>query len=129
MNIRRFRLLACGIVLFIIVIGFAATALAQPSLQWHTDNVYYDTQGRLTIEGYFYNNGSRTVTWVNRLDVTVNFRQQNTAWWEQATATFYDLNVYLNPGASIQWTLRIYNVNRSDFDYWDVRWNANYQYQ
>lgn len=125
---KNLRLFACT-TLVCIIIGFASMAMAAPSLQWHTDSVYYDPQGRLIIEGYFYNNGTRTVIGVNRFDVSVWFRQQNTNWWEQAAASYYDLNVYLNPGQSVRWTFRILDVSYSYFDYWNIRWNVNYQYQ
>ncbi|MDR7866994.1 MAG: hypothetical protein RIN56_09230 [Sporomusaceae bacterium] len=118
----------CGLLLVLLLMAFAPPAMASPSLSWHTDTVYYDSQNRIVIEGYFFNNGSRTVTWVNRFDVQVHFRQAATDWWRHASASYYDLNVYLNPGDSLRWTFRITNVGYSYFDYWNVKWNVNYQY-
>lgn len=129
MNSTRVRLLICLLLLCGLLAGFASTALAAPSLQWQTDQVYYDSQGRLIIEGYFYNNGTRTITWINWQKVNVYFRQSNTDWWLQAAATFSNLNVTLDPGDSIHWTFRITNVAYTDFDYWNVKWNVNYHYQ
>jgi hypothetical protein len=126
---RRLPVFFCGLLLVLLLMGFSTPAIAAPSLSWHTDTVYYDSHGRIVIEGYFYNNGSRTVTWVNRFDVQVYFRQAGTDWWRQAAASYYDLNVYLNPSDSLRWTFRITNVSYSYFDYWNVRWNVNYQYQ
>ncbi|MDD4599886.1 MAG: hypothetical protein PHQ46_02320 [Negativicutes bacterium] len=129
MNKIPFRLLICLIVLCGLLAGFSSTALAAPSLHWQTDQVYYDNDGRLIIEGYFYNNGTRTITWINWQAVKVYFRQQNTGWWLQAAATFNDLNVTLYPGDSIHWTFRITNASLVYFDYWNVKWDANYQYK
>jgi hypothetical protein len=125
----RLRLFVCGLLLWVMVIGFAATAAAAPSLTWQTDRVYYDSSGRIVIEGYFYNNGSQTVNWVNWFDVQVYFRQANTNWWQQASATFRDVNVYLEPGDSVRWTFRIHGVDYAYFDYWNVKWNVNYNYR
>lgn len=111
------------------IFGFASTAMAAPSLQWHTDRVYYDSQEAVVVEGYFLNNGTRTITWLNWDNVKVYFRQQNTGWWLQAEATYRDLNVYLNPGDSIRWTFRITDAGYSYFDYYNVKWNLNYQYE
>ncbi|HWQ60881.1 MAG TPA: hypothetical protein VN521_01135 [Negativicutes bacterium] len=129
MSKRCFPAILCGLLLLIVIVGFSATALASPSLSWQTETVYYDNQGRIVIEGYFYNNGTYAVTWVNRFDVQVYFRQANTDWWSQAAASFYDLDVALNPGDTLRWTFRIYNVSYAYFDYWNVRWNVNYQYR
>ena len=126
---RRLPIIVCSMVLLLVIVGFSAQAQAAPSLFWQTDTVYYDNDGRLVIEGYFSNNGTQPITWVNRLDVQVFFRQANTDWWLQAAASFYDLNVYLNPGDSLRWTFRIYNVTYANFAYWNVRWNVNYQYR
>lgn len=125
----RFRLLICFIIMCGLMIGLASTAFAAPSLQWHTEQVYYDSQGRLIIEGYFYNNGTRVITWVNWQTMDVYFRQQNTGWWLQARGVFNDLNLTLYPGESIRWTFRITDVNYTYFDYWNVKWNVNYQYR
>jgi len=122
------RLLVCGILLAILMIGLASTAMAAPQLQWNTDRVYYDNQGRLVIEGYFENTGSQTITWVNWMEIWVNFRQANTNWWLQASATARGLNVTLNPGDTLRWTFRIQGVDRAYFDYWNVKWNVNYNY-
>ena len=129
MNNIRMRFLVCFILLCVLLAGFSAVALAAPSLQWQTEQVYYDSQGRLIIEGYFFNNGSRTITWVNSQAMTVYFRQYNTSWWLQASATFNDLDVTLAPGDSVHWTFRITNVNYAYFDYWNVKWNVNYNYE
>lgn len=124
---RAPALVFCGLIVAL-VFAFAAPAMAAPSLTWQTETVYYDSQGRLIIEGYFFNNGTRTVNWVNRFDVQVNFRRGNSDWWQQAAANYYDLNVFLNPGDSVRWTFRILNAGYSQFDYWNVRWSVNYQY-
>lgn len=129
MNNTRVRLLICFLLLCGLLAGFASTALAAPSLHWQTEQVYYDSHERLIIEGYFYNNGTQAITWINWQELKVYFRQHNTRWWLQAAATFNDLNVTLYPGDSIHWTFRITNVNKVYFDFWDVKWNVNYQYR
>lgn len=126
---RRLRILTCGTLLVLLLVGFTAAALAAPQLTWHTDSVYYDSQGRIVIEGYFYNSGTRTITWVNRHDLQVWFRQNHTNWWHHASASFYDLNIQLHPGDSVRWTFRIYNVEYAYFNYWNVKWNVNYNYR
>jgi len=126
--VNRVFILTCLLVC-LMAFGSMSTAMAQPSLQWHTDSVYYDTQGRIVIEGYFFNNGTRTITWVNWDNVKVYFRQKNTGWWLQAETTYRDLNIYLNPNESTRWTFRITDVGYTYFDFYDVRWNVNYQYE
>jgi hypothetical protein len=122
------RLLACGLLLCILVICLASTAMAAPQLQWNSERVYYDSQGRLVIEGYFENTGSRTITWVNWKEIQVYFRQTNTNWWLQTSSTARDLNLALDPGEAVRWTLRIRGVDSANFDYWNVKWNVNYNY-
>ena len=122
------KLIAC-LLCIALVLGIASVAMASPHLAWQTERVYYDNHGRIVVEGYFYNNGTRTVTWVNRHDLQVYFRQVNTNWWHHASASYYDLSVYLAPGDSIRWTFRITNVEYAYFDYWHVKWNVNYNYR
>lgn len=122
------RLLMLGILLVVLSFACMSTAMAAPSLHWESESVYYDDQGRIVIEGYFYNNGTNTVTWVNWHQVNVYFKQQNTDWWLHASATFRDLNLYLYPGDSVRWTFRIYNVDYAYFDYCRVTWDVNYNY-
>ncbi|MEG6584249.1 hypothetical protein [Dendrosporobacter sp. 1207_IL3150] len=125
---NKLRLLVC-LTLICLLAGFTSTALAAPSLQWYTDQVYYDNLGRLIIDGYFYNSGTRIIKWVNWLEMNIYVRQHSTRWWLQESATFRDLNVTLYPGESIRWKFRIHNVDYAYFDYWDVKWRVNYQYQ
>jgi hypothetical protein len=113
----------------ILLIGFASTAMAAASLQWNTDRVYYDSTNVIVIEGYFYNNGTRNITWVNWHNVKVYFKQSNTNWWLQAGTTYRDLNINLAPGDSIRWTFRITGVNYNYYDYYDVKWTVNYNYE
>ncbi|MDR3560279.1 MAG: hypothetical protein P4N59_02395 [Negativicutes bacterium] len=126
---KHIRLLVCGFLFCCMAIGLTGSVMAAPSLQWQSERVYYDSTGSIVIEGYFYNNGSRTVTWVNWFEVNVYFRQNNTNWWRQASATFGGQDLRLDPGESRRWTFRITNVDRAYFDYWDVKWNVNYQYE
>lgn len=128
MNNRRLRLLACGILLVAVSLAWGSAAIAAPSLQWNSDSVYFDNRGILYIEGYFYNNGTHTITWVNWHQVDVYFRQNNTNWWHHTAATFRDINLYLYPGESKRWTFRIHNVDPAYFDFWRVTWNVNYNY-
>lgn len=129
MKLKTVKIIACLFLTAALLAGFAATALAAPSLQWQTDRVYYDNSGRVVLEGYFYNNGTQVINWVNWHTVKVFFRQANTGWWQAASATFYDLDLYLYPGDTVRWTFRIYDVNYHYFDYWRVTWNVNYNYK
>jgi hypothetical protein len=122
------RLLACGLLFCMLMISLAPAAIASPQLHWNTDRVYYDSQGRIIIEGYFENTGTQTITWINWMEIWVYFRQANTNWWLQASATARDLNVTLDPGDTVRWTFRISNAGHSYFDYWNVKWNVNYKY-
>jgi hypothetical protein len=125
----RNKVIACLVLTALLVLGIASTAMAAPGLQWQTDRVYYDGSGRMIIEGYFYNNGTRVINWVNWHNVKVYFRRYDSDWWLAAGATFYDLNLHLYPGDSVRWTFRIYDVERYHFDYWQVKWNVNYNYK
>jgi hypothetical protein len=116
------------VLLCLVMIGFSSTALAAPSLQWHSDYVYYDSNGLLVVEGYFFNAGTNTVTWVNWLELEVYFKGRYTQWWLQAKVTYENLNVYLYPGDTARWTFRITNVDFTYFDYWNVTGNVNYHY-
>ena len=127
-SVKTFRVAAC-VLLCCLVLGFVSTALVAPALQWHTDRLYYDNLNRIVIEGYFYNSGTRTITWVNWYDAKVYFRQHNTGWWLQAEGMYHDLPIYLEPGDSIRWKFRITDAGYSYFDYYDVQWNVNYQYR
>ncbi len=125
-NIRK--LIAAGLLFCILMIGFSAGAQAAPSLKWNTDAVHYDDQGRLVVEGYFYNDGTRVVSWVKSHHIQVYFRTRSTAWRLQVETTFSGLNVYLRPGESSRWTLRITNVDIADYEYWYINWQVEYEY-
>lgn len=129
MKTTCFRVIIVGILLCVMFVSFASTAFAAPSLQWQSDQVYYDSQGRLVIEGYYYNNGTRTITWVNWQVLKIYFRGNFTSWWLQAEATFENLDIQLLPGDSVRWKFRILNVDMVNFDYWNVIGNVNYNYQ
>ncbi len=122
------RLAIMGILVFIFIIGFTPTVYAAPSLKWCVDSVYYDNQGNLAVSGYFYNDGTHTVTWVNYINIQVYFRTVGTNWWLKAKTSFTDLNVYIRPGEISRWILRISGVDYSYFDYWFVDWQADYTY-
>lgn len=126
MKITRIQVLACFIVLCSLLVSFSPPALAAPNLQWQTDRVYYDNHGLLTIEGYFYNAGTSTITWVHWQKMSVYFRKAYTSWWLQAASMFHNINITLTPGDKIHWTFRIANVNYTEFDQWDVQWVVNY---
>lgn len=129
MKFSKTKVVACFLLTAMMAVGLAATAWAAPGLQWHTDRVYYDDSGRIIVDGYFYNNGSRIIDWVNWHTVKVYFRQANSDWWLAASTTFYDLNLYLYPGDSVRWKFRISNVDYYRFDYWQVNWNVNYNFK
>lgn len=122
------RVLIALCMVCILLVGSASAVMAAASLEWNTERVYYEAADKLIIQGYFYNNGTRTINWVNWHDVKVYFKQQDTNWWLQAGATYRNLNVNLAPGESVRWTFRITGVTYNYFDYYDVKWTVNYQY-
>jgi hypothetical protein len=117
-----------GILVFILIIGISSIVYAAPSLKWSTDTVYYNSQGILIVEGYFYNDGTRTVNWVNKLTLQVYFRTVTTDWWLKANSLFENLNVYVRPGEISRWTLQISDVDYTFFDYWNVGGHIEYTY-
>ena len=123
------RIVICMLLFAAVFAGIGSSTEAAANLQWQTEAVYYDDSGRIIIEGYFYNNGSVTVTWVNWFSAKVYFRNADSSWWLAAGANFYDFNLLLFPGESKRWTFRIYNVNYYHFDQWRVNWNVNYNTQ
>jgi hypothetical protein len=114
---------------FVMSIGLPMTAMAAPSVQWQTESVYYDNSGQLVMEGYFYNNGTATITGINWIHFQVYFRGEYSNWWLQAETVFENVNVFLFPGSTMRWRFNIYNVSYQLFDYWNVQYNANYNYQ
>lgn len=122
-------MLICGILTCLIVWAYMPAAMAATGLNWTTDSVYFDYDNRLVIEGCFYNNSDRIITWVNWHELKVFFKQYNTRWWHHATGVFDNLDVFLYPGDSVRWTFRIYNVDYAYFENWRVDWNSNYNYK
>lgn len=125
---KTLRILLIGFVLSMMIIGVAAAVYATPSIQWNTENIYYDSSGTLVIDGYFFNNGTRTIHWVDSHKVRVYFRTRNQDWWLQAETIFFDLNVNIRPGEASHWTLKITNVDYEYFEYWLVEWETNFRY-
>lgn len=125
----RVRLVVCGIMLLVISAVCMSTAMAAPSLDWRTESVYFDRAGNLILDGYYYNNGSNIVWWVNWQKINVYFKQPNSVWWHHATGLFRDMNLYLRPGESKRYTLRIRNVNYAHFQFWRTDGDINYQYK
>ncbi len=122
------RILLISLVLSVMIIGVAVAAHANPSIQWHTENVYYDSPGKLIIEGYFYNNGTRPIYWIDSHRVQVYFRTHDQEWWLQVETIFYDFNLTIRPGEASYWRLQINDVDYQDFEYWLVHWETNFRY-
>lgn len=125
---KTVRILLIGLIFGVLMIGVATAVHAVPSIQWRTENVYYDDAGDLIIEGFFYNNGSRTVQWINNHKVQVFFRTRKHEWWLQAEAVFYDLNVNIRPGETSYWSLKITGVDVTYYEYWLVLWETDFRY-
>ena len=123
------RIIVCLLLVFGVFAGIGAGAEAAASLHWQTQAVYYDDAGRIVIEGYFYNNGTVPIVWVNWFAVKVFFRNADSNWWLATTANFNGLNLQLYPGDSRHWTFYIYNARQYRFDYWQVNWSVNYNTQ
>lgn len=122
------RIILC-IVMCLLFCSMVSTALAAPSIEWNTDRVYFENQDTLVIEGFFYNKGTNTIKWVNWHNIKVYFKQTHSNWWLAADGNFTNLNVYLEPGDSVNWTFRITNVGYCQYDYYNVKWKANYNYE
>ena len=129
------RLVTIALLAFIMVMILPMAVMAAPaapgvpSLQWQTERVYYDYAGQLVIEGYFFNNGTAIVNGINWMYFQVYFKGQYTNWWLQTEATFKDIDVFIFPGKVIRWQFNIINVDYQPFDYWNVRYDVNYNYQ
>lgn len=125
---RYKRIIICLTLISVLVIGYCSTALAAPILDWRTTAVFYDGD-QLIIRGYFINYGTRTIDRVNSINLKVFFRQNGTDWWLASSATWYNLDVYLEPGESSgYYNLRINNPNHYRFDYWTVNGSVNYHF-
>lgn len=111
------------------VVGLPMAAMAAPSLVWQTERVYYDHAGQLVIEGYFFNNGTAIVNGINWMYFRVYFMGQYTNWWLQAEVTFRDIDVVIFPGKGVRWQFNITNVDYQPFDYWNITYDVNYNYQ
>ena len=113
----------------VMLMGLSMAVMADPSLQWQTERVYYDSLGQLVLEGYFFNNGTTTVNGINWMYFQVFFKGQYSKWWLQTEATFKNIDVYLFPGRTMDWQFNITNVDYQLFDYWNVLYEVNYNYQ
>lgn len=122
------RLITIAVLVLMMVAGLPMAAMADASLQWQIERVYYDYSGQLVVEGYFFNNGTATVNGINWMYFQVYFKGQYTNWWLQTEATFRNVDVYLFPGQGIRWQFNITNVEYQPFDYWNVRYDVNYNY-
>lgn len=120
------RLAIVGILVLVLIFGITSSIYAAPSLKWSTDSVYYDNSGNLVVTGYFFNDGTRIVLRVNYINIQVYFRNIAANWWLKAKTSFRDLNVYIRPGETSRWTLRITDVDYSYCDYWYVDWQVDY---
>ncbi len=126
------RLITIALLALIMIIGLPMVVIAAPGvpgLMWQTERVYYDYAGQLVIEGYFFNNGTAMINGINWMYFQVYFKGQYTNWWLQAEATFKDIDVYLFPGKGTRWQFAIMNVDYQPFDYWNIRYDLNYNYQ
>jgi hypothetical protein len=124
---KKLKGIICLVVIVLTLVSCTASALAAPHLEWCTTAVYYDG-GHLIIKGYFYNSGTRIIDHVNWLNLKVYFRQYDSDWWQAAGGSWYDFNVYLYPGDSSYYTLRIINPPYYPFNYWKVDGSVNYHY-
>jgi hypothetical protein len=125
----RLRFVIVAVLALMMIIAIPMAAVAAPSLEWQTERVYYDLSDQLVIEGYFFNNGTATINWVNWMRFQVFFRRQYSDWWLQAEATFEKIDVFLPPGDAIRWQFNITDVDYQRFDYWNVRYSVNFNYQ
>ena len=125
MKFNRCKALTCLALVVLFIVSSSAIALAAPHLEWCTTAVYYD-DGQLIIKGYFYNNGTRSIDRVNELKLQILFRQNGGDWWVASSGYWYDFDIYLDPGDSRYYNLRIKNPNYYRFDHWKVLGNVNY---
>ena len=125
MKFNKFKLLICLTLVIVFIVSYSTTAFAAPHLEWCTTAVYYD-DGQLVIKGYFNNNGSTTIDRINSIRLQVYFQRNGSNWWLASIGNWYDLDVYLDPGDSHYFNLRITNPNYYNFDTWRVVGNFNY---
>jgi hypothetical protein len=123
---KKLVLLACASMIALLVIGFAATASAGASIQWYTSGVYYDGSGRLTITGYFKNEGTVIIDKINWLTLNVNLQRSDGTWWLAYSDTWHNIDIVLQPGQTYPCNLQSGETRQFRFQGYRVNGTINY---
>lgn len=117
------------LVLLLFSIFLSPVVLAsKPDLEYIPKEVYFAEDGRLYIQGYFINNGDRPIAHLNKIDFKVDVKNKGEEYQRIAVFSVRDQDVQLQPGETVNWYFWTRNAEFRQFDYWYVRWHAQWQY-
>lgn len=117
----------------LMLITFTASVSAQHSLQFNATRVYWDSDYRLAIEGFFKNTGTDTITGITHFDLTLYYEHRYTGEYLPLGEGFWDHNpelarVKLSPDQTSRWTFYLKTNKMPNFVYWKYRWYSEYTY-
>lgn len=126
--------IAVSVLICCILLLICSTVFAQPNINFTATNSYWVEPGKLAVEGYFYNNGTKTITGITYFELTIYYYNQYEGkylWLGKGSwSNNYDLlNVYLYPGETSNWTFYINTPTYPGFEHWRYEWYAKYNFQ
>jgi hypothetical protein len=125
----KVKLLAGILLAMIMIISLNQAVEASNNLGWKTTRVYFDNNDRLVVEGFFLNNGERTIIKVNQIRFRVDVgRNEDKRTIADFTSQSNDM--YLEPGQTLNYRFGTYDAVRTSTSSWSVTWsNAKWTYE
>lgn len=120
------RLLLGFLLVMIMVVSLSPNAEAA-NLGWQTKQVYFEGN-KLVVDGYFINNGERTIVKINQIHFTVDVGRNE----DQRTIadfTVYNKDIYMEPGETYNYRFWTTDAERTSTSPWSIRWNAKWSYE
>ena len=115
------------VIMAILIMNLTLISMAYADqLDWKTERVYFKGE-TLILEGTFYNDTSNTVDHVNEFRARVKLLRHD-EWRQIASATFKDIDIYIRPGGSKNFTFRIHDVEPRRIEKWKVNTWMEYHF-
>jgi hypothetical protein len=123
------RLLLGALLILIMVVSLSHVVEASNNLVWKTNRVYFDNNDRLVLEGFFLNNGERTIVKVNQIRFKVDVGG-NEDKRRIADFTVYNKDIYLEPGQALNYKFWTTDADWASTSTWSVTWtDAKWTYE